>query len=123
MLTTTGESGVTVKRDTLLAALKKNREEHRKTFLEAQEGFRAMVIEKLDAMLKDARDRKPITLRIDLPAPTDQTRDYDRVIRMLEMSINEEILISEQEFSQYVMDDWGWKAQWVGTTSNYTNKR
>ncbi len=48
--------------------------------------------------------------------PEDHTRDYDRRIKMYEMDIDDTIEMTEQEFAQYVLDDWGWKQAW--TTSN-----
>ena len=117
-----GMTGVTVKKDELLTALKKNREEHRTTFLDAQKGYREDVIKELDQMLKDAREGKNIRRSVALIEPQDHTRDYDRAIRMLTMCVKEEIFITEQEFSQYVQDDWGWKAQFVGSTERYTNR-
>lgn len=45
------------------------------------------------------------------------------MIRMLTMSTADEIMISEAQFTQYVMDDWNWKAAFVGLTATYNNKR
>lgn len=121
MLNDFGNSKVTVKKDELLAAIKKNRSTHRETFLEAQKGYRAAVIEELDRMLKDAREGRTIRRAVQLVEPQEHTKDYDRVIRMLEMSVADEIAITETQFSQYVLDEWGWTAAFVGSTSNYTN--
>lgn len=110
---------ITVKKAELLTVLKKNKEAHRELFLEAQKGFRELAIDELDRMLKDAREGKHIKLAVQLEQPVDYTKDYNRIIRMLEMSVEEEIKITEDEFSRYVMDDWGWKRQFVTTTSNY----
>jgi hypothetical protein len=49
----------------------------------------------------------------------DQTKDYDRVIRMLEMTVDEIITIGAVEFQQYVMDDWTWKEQFTASNSAY----
>lgn len=111
---------VTVRREALLDAVRKNRETHRDLFLKAQEGFRARVIEELDRRLADARAGKAINLAFQLPTPIDQTSDYDRVIRMMEMSIHEAIELSEHEFAQYVMDDWAWKKNVTVVNSMYT---
>jgi hypothetical protein len=116
------ESKITVKKTELLLALVKNREGHRAEFLEAQHGFREAVIAELDKMLADARDLKPIRLTVSLPTPEDHTKDYDRVIRMLEMSVAEEIQISEQQFSWYVLNEWGWIQRASVTNSMYTKK-
>jgi hypothetical protein len=99
---------VTVKREALLDTIRSNRDAHRAEFLRAQDGFRARAIEELDRRLADARAGRRIALLIQLPEPQDHTVDYDRVIRMLEMSINQEIELTAQEFDQFVMDNWSW---------------
>lgn len=94
----------------LLAKVRTNREQHRAQFLKAQEGFRARVIEELDARLADARNGKHIGLLIDLVEPQDHTKDYDRVIAMLEAEQENIVTINATDFGYYVMDDWSWSA-------------
>ena len=38
---------------------------------------------------------------------------------MLEMSQADTVTITEQQFSQYVLDEWGWMRDFVGSTSPY----
>jgi len=120
MMSVVGMSVVTVKRDELLETVRKNRDTHRKIFLEAVEGFRAKAIELLEARLADARAGRRISVRFNLPTPVDQTREYDRVIRMLEMSVDIHVALTQSEFAQYVMDEWGWKHQFSSVNSAYT---
>jgi hypothetical protein len=77
------------------------------------------VITLLEQRLNEARNGR-IDLVIGLIEPMDQTRDYDRVISMLEMSTEEEIELNHSDFAAYVLDDWAWKRQWVGTNAAYT---
>ena len=113
---------VKVKRSELLATLKENRAKHRELFLAAQQGYRQDVITELDKMLKDAREGKNIRTVLSLPAPQDHTTDYDRAIRMLEMSVDDTVDIMAHEFDQYVMDNWQWKAQFLTTNEGYAAK-
>lgn len=108
-------------RDTLLEALRLNLNSHRETFIDAQEGYRTQVIKELDTMLEDARSGKKIRRSIRLPEPEDHSDDYESTILMLEMCVDEELEISHEDFQRFVMDNWGWKANWTATTSNYTN--
>lgn len=118
-----GLNVIVVKKSDLLGALKKNRDVHRSIFLEAQVGYREAVIKELDSMLADARSGRAYRKVVRLEEPQDHTRDYDRIVKMLEMSIADDVPISETEFAQYVLDDWGWKDQFIGTASSYTNNR
>lgn len=106
----------------LLAILKQNREEHREIFLEAQEGYRAAAIKELDAMLSEAREGKRIRRSLSLVAPVDQTREYDNAIEMLEMSVDDKIEITEQDFRCYVKDEWNWKGQFLSSNAAYSAK-
>jgi len=73
-------------------------------------------------MLKDARNGKMIRRRITLPEPQDHTNDYDRVITMLEMSVDSVIELDDVAFDQYVMDNWSWKGDALATNSMYAAK-
>lgn len=112
-------NSVTVNKVELIETLKENRSKHREIFESAQRGYRDLVIWHLDNNLKDARDGKEIRTRVNLQAPIDQTSDYDRVIRMLEMSVDTEIELSEHDFAQYVLDDWSWKNQFITVNTSY----
>lgn len=111
---------MTMRRDDLLDHLRENLETHRATFLKAQEGYRRAVIEELDRMLDDARSGRLIRRAISLPEPEDHSGDYQTAIRMLEMSVGDEITITVDDFEKLVMDNWGWKGRWHETTSSYT---
>ncbi len=111
---------VTVRKDELLKALRENRDSHRDAFLLAQEGWRETIIEELDRRLADARAAKKVHATFHMPEPQDHTTDYDRIIRMVEMNISDEIELDGYEFSRFVMDDWDWKAEWSGSNLAYT---
>lgn len=110
---------VTVKRTDLLDAIRANRDTHRDEFEKGLAGYKARLLEELEQRVTDLRAGRQIEQYIHLPIPEDHTRDYDAVIRMLEMEVAETVEIDQRTFAQYVMDDWAWKEQWVGTMSNY----
>ena len=99
---------VKVRRADLLAKVRTNRDAHRDLFLKAQEGYRKLVIEELDRMLKDAKDGLPIQRSVTLTEPSNHVKDYDRVITMLEMSVDDTVTLDAQDFDRYVMDNWDW---------------
>lgn len=110
---------IKVKRLELLDTLRANRENHRKVFLEASEGYREAAIAELDKSLEAAKRGERIRRSIGLAEPMDQTREYDRAIRMLEMSVDTEITLSDRDFQQFVMDDWAWKEQFSASNRAY----
>ena len=104
----------------LQATIKSNREKHREIFLEAQTGYRKAMIAELDARLKEARNGGKISRINFLTEPEDHTRDYDRILTMLEMCSESHVELDEDEFAQYVMDDWRWKRQFLLSNSAYS---
>jgi adenylate kinase family enzyme len=115
-----GMGVVKVRKDDLLSTVIRNRDKHRAIFEAAVEGFRGKAIELLEQRLTDAKAGRRINVFINLPTPVDQTREYNRIIKMLEMSVDTEIELTQSEFTMYVMDDWSWKKQFSATNSMYT---
>jgi hypothetical protein len=106
----------------LLGILIENREKHRSIFLEAQAKYRDMAIAQFEKRLAAARAGQRFSVYIDMIEPKDQTKEYDRAIRSLELTTETVIELSEQEFSQLVMDDWAWKHKFLSDTSHYSNR-
>lgn len=110
---------VTVKRDELLNILITNRDSHRQTFEKALDVYRERILKVLEKRIEDVRKGRKIEHFIKLPEPEDHTQDYQRVIKMVEMSITDEIELSSSDFSQYVMDSWSWRESFLANTSSY----
>jgi hypothetical protein len=113
---------VTVMRGDLIEKMKANRDEHRAIFEEALEGYRARAIEILEEHLERIKKGKVERVAVMLPIPEDHTRDYDRVLMMLDMSVDEQIQLDERRFQQYVLDDWTWQREFLTASSNYSSR-
>ena len=55
--------------------------------------------------------------QLDLQYPEDHSRDYERAIRMVELSVYERFSLTEHQFNQYVLNDWEWKNSFLNSTS------
>jgi len=112
---------VRVKKDDLLAILKKNKAEHGDIFKKAQDKFREVAMKEMDRQLKAARDGEPFVLErvARLIQPKNYTGEYDRAIKMLEMSVDDTIEITSQEFQNFVQDIWNWSRDWALSNSGY----
>lgn len=113
-------NAVRVSKSMLLETLKRNRAEHRKIFLEALDGYRKEAIKQLEAQLERAKSGKKFSVYISLTQPQDQTKDYDRAIGMLELSLDTEISLPETDYRNYVLDEWNWKAQFLSSNVAYS---
>ena len=111
---------VTISKDRLLDRLRENRAAHRGVFEEAVEGWRKAVEEEVQRVTELLLGGKPQNVYVSLPAPVDQTRNYNRVIAMLEEHEGEKVQLPEQDFAQYWLDDWSWKRQWMASNSDYS---
>ena len=112
---------VTVNREELLKILRKNRADHRKIFEDALEGFRKDALAQLEQRIADLRNGFRRTVVVHIASPADHTKDYDRAIRMVDMSVTETLVLSEQDFQNYIMDDWSWQRQFVQSASVYNS--
>lgn len=113
---------VNVNREELLTILRKNKAQHRQIFEEALEGYRAKMIKYLENMLDDVKNCKKVDHYIRLPLPEDQTAEYERAIKMFEMSVDKVVELDDESFRELVMDQWHWREKFINTNSMYSNK-
>ena len=113
---------VTIEKSELLSTLITNRDNHHAEFLAALEAYRLEAIEVLEAAVEAAKTGKQIMRQTDLVEPMDMTKEYNRVIKMLKMSVDSEIELSSTEFQNYVMDDWSWSVDASVSNFAYTSK-
>ncbi len=118
------ESKVTIKKDELLVAIRKNRESHATAYAETVEGYRETVLKRLEAATASVRNGGRFDPHefLNLTVPVSHTKDYDRVIKMLEMSTAGEITCTEKQFSQYVLDEWSWQNEFATSNALYNSK-
>ena len=65
-------------------------------------------------MLKDAKEGLRIQRSVTLTEPSNHAKDYDRVITMLEMSVDDTITLDAQAF-----DNWDWSRFALATNTTY----
>ncbi|SRR6266581_835277 len=111
---------VTVHKIELLDKMRDNRDTHRAKFLEAQSKYRERVIEELDKRLAEARNGGRINLGFALPEPVDYTDDYDQAIEMFTWHEGDSVVLDQEQFKQYVLDQWGWGRLFAANTLSYT---
>jgi hypothetical protein len=112
---------VRVKKLEALETIKKNRAAHKAIFNEAVAGYKDQTLKLLNNHIEQIKSGKVMRVTVSLPQPEEHTKDYDRAIKMLEMSVDDEILIDEQSFQSYIMDDWHWKRQFLASNSHYSD--
>ena len=111
---------VKVKKTETLKILRTNRDAHQAIFAEAVDGYKAQVIDILEGHIADIKAGKVKSVTVTLPQPENHTKDYDRAIKMLEMSVDKDVTMDEHSFQCYVMDDWTWKRQFLSSNAFYS---
>lgn len=54
-----------------------------------------------------------------LTYPSCHQEDYNKIIKMIELSVYDEFKLNTNEFNNYVMNDWSWKAAFIA--GGYSN--
>ena len=110
---------VLISREKLLSKLKENRESHRQLFEEALGGWRERVLAQLEVAVEDARAGMKFVTHINLPQPIDHTAEYDNIISQVEWHEEDQIELDLRSFNQFILDDWGWKADFLQNATMY----
>jgi hypothetical protein len=109
-----------VKKDELLEIVKHNRDRHKDVVAEAMRNYRKAAVKQLELMLADAKAGRRIHRSLTLIQPMDMTREYDQIIRQLQMEVADTVELSEGEFAQYVLNRWNLGEQFATSTRMYT---
>lgn len=107
----------------LVEIIKKNKKDHWSFFEQACDAYKAAVIVELEKALESAKKGKKPNAHYMFVQPVEHMKDYDRIIKMLELTTQKTIELDEQDFGQYVLDDWSWKREFLATNSTYMGGR
>lgn len=115
-------NNVKIDKNELLAIVKSNKETHIAQYAESVDDFKKVVLKLATTNLKLAKsgDLKSISQIRPIPAaPTNYAHDYERALRMLQLSVEDVIDIESAVFNQLVLDEWGWKKTFIMASSSY----
>ncbi len=105
----------------LLNIVRENAKKHVADYDEAVEDFKVAVVKVAKANLKIANSGDITAFNFQrMPAtPVNYADNYNRAIRMLELSVEDVIDVEEHIFNQLVLDEWGWKQAFVAQSALY----
>lgn len=115
----------------LLEVLKENRAKHESDYKKSVEGYEKDLLEVSESNVKIAKKVASLIKEGELTKahqnwfealpskPNSYLDHYDRAIRMVELSADEIIELESEIFNQLVMDEWGWKKQFVTSNAKY----
>jgi hypothetical protein len=103
----------------LLAKVQANRATHAQEVAVAKELYAKKFVEEAQRVLTLAQEGKEYIHNIKVVTPVDHVKEYDHVIAMLEMSVEDLIELTTSEFAQFVLDEWTWRAHAHLANSTY----
>ena len=97
---------VKVNKDRLVSTLKENLDTHKELYTAAVEAYKLDYVVALDAHTHAVKGGNWKSV-LDLPAkPQSYAKEYEKVLSQLDFSVDETLTLTQQEFNQFVLDDW-----------------
>lgn len=110
---------VNIKRERLLEKLTHNRDRHNVRYEEAYEAYKSKAIEALGLAFHNAHGNGIIRTNLHFVVPQNHIHEYDKIIQMVEMSVDHVLELDDREFDQYVMDNWEWVSTFNASATTY----
>jgi hypothetical protein len=96
-----------------------NRNNHKAEYDEALKAYKAQLIVLLEKKLSAAKNGEDVSHQINLAKPREYLSQYDRALRMFELTTQEEVELDSETFAQLVMDEWDWKDSFSTVNNSY----
>ena len=113
---------VKVNKAELVKIVTNNKKEHASIYNEAIQKYRTQLEEKILNLLEMVRNKEDVSHSIDLVKPSNYLQQYQRALKMLEMSVEDEVTLDAVTFKNLVMDEWDWKTQFLYSNAAYSHK-
>ena len=113
---------VNIEKQELLDIVRENKQKHVEDFKESVTDYKkaALLIAKDNlALVKTGKVEEIVKVKHMPPKPVSFEHDYDRAIRMLELSIDNVIELEQDIFNQLVLDEWTWKTTFTSNSTLY----
>lgn len=114
---------IIVQRSKLIEIIEKNKISHQEKYNEAEKLYfekKKSLLEKCLLAMENGKDPS-LTELLNLTKPVSQVNEYEKIIRMLKLHIEENIDLDLHDYEKYVEDNWSWKAHFETTYSRLTN--
>lgn len=113
------EMTVNVNRKTLLVALNNNKGKHESDYKSAKKGFIKLLEEELERKLESLRRGDEVKLDFENHKPESHVKEYEDIIGMLELSVDDNVELTYAQYKQFYNDEWDWKRHWSASNAAY----
>jgi hypothetical protein len=111
---------ITISVNKLMDIVKENKIKHDYIFDTAVSGYWVKAEEVLKGKLAQVQKKEEINNYLNLSYPSNHSDDYERVIRMLELTTDDKVNLTAKEFDNYVRNQWDWRNAFLLNYSGYT---
>lgn len=111
---------IKVNKKNLIEKLKINKEVHIKEYEQACIDYKEEALKQLKA-LEERASKGDVVLHLNLVSPILRDKEYDKIIEMFNWEIEEEVNLSQDEFNQYVLDEFDFRVS-ARTANLYYSK-
>lgn len=105
----------------IIQRLRENRKKHQEIYDESVVGYQKEAIKFLTQGLERIQSNPLARVSINLSVPEHHLKEYDRTILMVEQCLDTELELDEQEYSQYIQDNWTWTRNFLVGNSSYSS--
>lgn len=109
---------VRIDKERLLEIIEANKEKYVADLREARAAYLLKAKEELSAALKNVTAFNSVHVLIQ--APVDQTAEYNKVIQMLELTTDTVIELTNNEFDQFVNNEWNFVHNLRALSASYS---
>jgi hypothetical protein len=99
-----GDRTINVSKDELIEKIKLNKKYHLVDYEDAVEAYKKEAEKQLLKQLADLQEGS-LDIKLNLTKPINSEDEYDKLILMFEMEVEEVVQLSLQEFNQYIHDE------------------
>lgn len=99
-----GNRSMTVKKAELLKRIRENEKTHAAAYAKAVIIYKKEALKQLAELTKMAKSGN-LTIKLNLTTPVDNRKNYKKIIDMFEMEIADEVVLSQDEYNEYVLDE------------------
>jgi len=114
---------IKVNKQELIATIKDNLKKHKVDYEEAlilrREKIKNIFKEEIKKIDGDKSYQTNVEFIYSELKPKNNTKSYEKALQKLEMSVDEFIELSDEDFNELVLDEWHWKREFLTSSLRY----
>ena len=112
------DSTINVNKTQLIVKIKENKAAHIKAYQKAVTAYKAEALKQLKELTEKVK-KGELNVRLDLISPVDNTEKYDKLLKMFEWEVNDEVSLTQYQFNEYILDETTYTAQALYSNTAY----